>query len=99
MAPEIHNHHFSFKTDVYAYGMLVFEIGTGKAPFDGMESMYVVYHVGMGNLKPTIPLDFPVDLGDLIWRCWNPSPQYRPALTEALDVIDGKYFETLYCFH
>ena len=100
MAPEIHtDHHFSFKTDVYAYGMLVLEIGTRKAPFDGMETMHIVYRVGMDYLKPTIPLDFPAELADFIWRCWNPSPQYRPALTEALDVIDGKSFETLHCFH
>ena len=96
MAPEIHtDHHFSFKTDVYAYGMLILEMGTGKAPFDGMESMHVVYRVGMENLKPAIPPYFPDMLADLVWRCWNRSPQHRPALTEALEVIDGKSFETL----
>ncbi|XP_072049756.1 uncharacterized protein [Amphiura filiformis] len=90
MAPEIHkDDHFSFKTDIYAYGMLVLEIGTGKPPFDGMEPLQVVFRVGGENLKPTIPADFPKALGVLIWRCWNANPKYRPSLAEALEVIDG----------
>ncbi|XP_072048451.1 uncharacterized protein [Amphiura filiformis] len=90
MAPEIHtDQHFSFRTDIYAYGMLVLEIGTGKLPFDGMDPLQVVFRVGGENLKPIIPPDFPEALGDLIWRCWNANPKYRPSLAEALDVIDG----------
>ncbi|XP_072048853.1 uncharacterized protein [Amphiura filiformis] len=91
MAPEIHtNDHFSFKSDIYAYGMMVREIGTGKPPFEDLElSAHVVYKVATVHATPTIPPEFPDALGDLIFRCWNANPKYRPSLEEALDVIDG----------
>ncbi|XP_072049762.1 uncharacterized protein [Amphiura filiformis] len=90
MAPEIHtDNHFSFKSDIYAYGMLVREIGTGKPPFEDLElSAHVVFKVATEHAKPTIPPEFPNALGDLIFRCWNANPKYRPSLEEALEVID-----------
>ncbi|XP_072021879.1 uncharacterized protein [Amphiura filiformis] len=98
MAPEIHtDDHFSFKSDIYAYGLMVLEIGSGKAPFENLDMMHVVYKVATENIKPNIPPDFPEALGDLISRCWNADPKCRPSLEEALEVIDGIADEPTTC--
>ncbi|XP_072020356.1 mitogen-activated protein kinase kinase kinase 20-like [Amphiura filiformis] len=86
MAPEIHrgNEHgravYSKPADIYAYGMLTLEICTRNEPFEGTEWQTVVFEVGSGRLKPSVPATCPKELGDIMQQCWNYDPKQRPTI-------------------
>ncbi|XP_072043444.1 uncharacterized protein [Amphiura filiformis] len=71
---------FSKYTDVWAYGMLVFEICSRKLPFVDKEWQTVINYVGKGELFPTIPADCPEELSYIMKRCWRTNPKERPSI-------------------
>ena len=93
-APEIirtddRNHAiFSKYTDMWAYGMLVFEICSRKLPFFDTEWQTVIFEVGNGNLVPQIPADCPDELAYIMRQCWRYEPRQRPSID---DVVRGTY--------
>ncbi|XP_072044135.1 uncharacterized protein [Amphiura filiformis] len=92
MAPEIHKGNergrvtYSKPADIYAYGMLMLETCTRKAPFHGWEWQAVVFKVASGA-KPPLPNDVPQDIRNIMERCWNHDPKDRPTIEEVVDVV------------
>ncbi|XP_072014360.1 uncharacterized protein [Amphiura filiformis] len=88
MAPEIHrgNEH-SKPADIYAYGMLTLEICTRNEPFEGTEWQTVVFEVGSGRLKPSVPEYCPRDLADIMLQCWNYDPKQRPTIGSIVQAL------------
>ncbi len=85
MAPEqILNQPVDARTDLYAFGILLYQVCTGKLPFDAtasgggefeiMEKQVREAPVAPHELVPSIPLD----LSDLILRLLSKSPSDRP---------------------
>ncbi|MES0372140.1 MAG: serine/threonine-protein kinase [Mariprofundaceae bacterium] len=85
MAPEqILNQPVDARTDLYAFGILLYQICTGKLPFDAtaggggefeiMEKQVREEAVAPHELVPTLPLD----LSDLILRLLAKNPADRP---------------------
>ncbi len=71
-------------TDIYAFGVMLFEMATGKRPFDG-EKDAVSY--GHRLLKPAMPSSIaptPEALERLILDCLEKDPARRPASVEAV---------------
>ena len=78
---------YSRYTDVWAYGMLVYEILSRKVPFhDYKEPMHVLYKVGSGELTPTIPSDCPGHIETLMMKCWKFEAKKRPTMDTILQV-------------
>lgn len=69
-------------SDVYAFGMVMFEVLTGKRPFDGMMQGVVVERVLVSNKQPVFPEHTPEHFVKIIKECWNPEPEKRPTFRE-----------------
>jgi serine/threonine protein kinase len=66
------------RTDVYALGVIMFEMFTGRLPFDAKSSLHMISaHVDMEPIDPRT-LGVPDDLGALILECLAKPPADRP---------------------
>ena len=88
------NNHPTVKSEVYALGMVVYEVLSGQAPFSAHRDPEVVFMV-LGGERPQRP---PEDAGELftdeIWEvlelCWKQQPKDRPNLKRVLSVLEGE---------
>ena len=79
MAPELlDSNTFTEKTDVYAYGMVVFEVLAGDLPWAGLGYPQIITQVLVKGSRPPPPEGAPADLVALMQRCWDHEPDARP---------------------
>ena len=92
MAPELlQSKPFSRKVDVFAFGMLLHEILTGKLPFHGWRPATIVDEVPKGA-RPDVPENedvFPRELQALVRRCWDTDPNERPEFAEIVRILQN----------
>ena len=71
MAPELFGLRpkYSFKSDMYAYGVTLWEIAARKIPYAGVEDVEIKEEVKAGN-REEIPEDAPKGFAQLIGLCW-----------------------------
>lgn len=83
MAPELfESTNYTSKVDVYAFGMLMWEMLTESAPFKGMTSVQILYAVLRKKERPAFPKITPQPMKDFINRCWHQDPDKRPTMEE-----------------
>ncbi|KYO18877.1 tyrosine-protein kinase FRK [Alligator mississippiensis] len=78
-APEaIRSSKFTIKSDVWSFGILLFEIMTyGKMPYPGLMGYQVVQKLDEGYRLPK-PNNCPQQLYNIMQKCWNAEPKERP---------------------
>jgi serine/threonine protein kinase/ankyrin repeat protein len=82
MAPESLEHRISTtQTDVFAFGVTMYELLTCQLPWFGYSPDQVFEHVIRGGRLP-LPLDLDPDLRMLISACWNQVPDSRPTMAQ-----------------
>merc|ERR1712083_459728 len=69
------------KSDVYAFGFILWEMYTKQIPFQGLSFNQLIKQVRRGQ-KPEIPASIPEFMRDLISSCWESKPSKRPNFTE-----------------
>ena len=69
------------KCDVYALGVLIWEIMTGLNPWGGLHPFQIMAKV-MHNERPRIPDEFPYLIKRLISKCWLKDRRQRPSCSE-----------------
>ena len=80
MPPEQHKKlEYNESVDVYAFGIMLWEMLTREIPFDGIDQAQIIYAVAMKGKRPLIPNNTPKLLDLLIRKCWNQNPQDRPS--------------------
>ncbi|PWA43635.1 PAC motif-containing protein [Artemisia annua] len=85
MAPEVlRNEHADEKSDVYSYGVVLWELTTKKIPWADLNIMQVIGAVGFMNQRLEIPKDVDPQWASLIESCWCSEPQSRPTFQEIL---------------
>ncbi|CAH1442334.1 unnamed protein product [Lactuca virosa] len=88
MAPEVlRNEQADERSDIYSYGVVLWEITTEKIPWDGLNSMQVMEAVGVMNQGLDIPKDVDPQWASLIQRCLCSEPQSRPTFKEILEEL------------
>jgi len=87
MAPEsLRNQQYSRKSDVFSYGVLLYEIVTQADPWPSMNPVAATVQILNGE-RMAIPDDCPKTLRELMIKCWDNDPQKRPEFTEICDVL------------
>ena len=85
MAPELlSSGPYTSKVDVYAYGILLWEIVTSRLPYYGLDANQVTAQVLYSDLRPSIPANVVPAMKDLLRKCWAKNPDLRPTFSEIL---------------
>lgn len=80
MAPEVISGSPSdIKSDIYSFGLILWEIVTGSRPFpDICNFLQLREAICVRHRRPIIPVGVPTSIRGLIESCWNREPQARP---------------------
>ncbi|TYG55474.1 hypothetical protein ES288_D09G276200v1 [Gossypium darwinii] len=88
MAPEVlRNEPSDEKSDIYSFGVILWELATEKIPWDNLNSMQVIGAVGFMNQRLEIPKEVDPRWSSIIESCWQRDPQCRPTFHELLDKL------------
>ncbi|XP_055644405.1 mitogen-activated protein kinase kinase kinase 11-like isoform X2 [Toxorhynchites rutilus septentrionalis] len=91
MPPEvIKSGTYSKASDVWSYGVLLWELLTGETPYKGFDSLSVAYGVAVNTLALPIPKTCPEAWGKLMKSCWELDAHRRPSFRDIekdLDII------------
>jgi hypothetical protein len=79
---------YSFKSDVFAFGVLLFEIYAAELPWGEMTNIQVAALV-MGGQRLTLPDRIPGDIKELQKWCWAQQPENRPTMAQVLERLQG----------
>lgn len=83
LAPEVIKHARSSKySDVYGYGIVLWELATREEVYQGLETTQIIAKVANESLRPPVPQDCPWK--DVMVQCWQERPQDRP---EFIDIV------------
>ncbi|XP_055452589.1 insulin receptor-related protein isoform X2 [Psammomys obesus] len=88
MAPEsLKDGIFTTHSDVWSFGVVLWEIATlAEQPYQGLSNEQVLKFVMDGGVLEELE-DFPLQLQELMRRCWQHSPRLRPTFIHILDRI------------
>jgi serine/threonine protein kinase len=97
MSPEsIEKHIFNTKTDVWSYGVLVWELFTrGITPYLQINNEFIFDHLKQGNRLPK-PKYCPKIIYLILLKCWSENSKSRPsfvALSERMEHIINNLVE------
>ncbi len=80
---------YSPAVDVYGFGMVCYEILTGRIPFEG--HLKSDYDLVLSGGRPDISQNVSPVMRDLLHRCWHEDPRERPGWPEILHILDSAY--------
>uniref|UniRef100_A0A5S6R0B9 mitogen-activated protein kinase kinase kinase n=1 Tax=Trichuris muris TaxID=70415 RepID=A0A5S6R0B9_TRIMR len=91
MAPEVikssTSNTFSKASDVWSYGVLLWELLTGEVPYKGIDALAIAYGVAVNKLTLPIPSSCPEELSKIMTACWNVDPRRRPTFGQLIDQL------------
>nr|BCL66152.1 protein tyrosine kinase [Volvox reticuliferus] len=76
---------FSLATDVFSFGVVLWELYTTESPYRGMAPHEVVEAVCVRGKRPPWPQDTPTDLVELAEDCWHTDPHQRPSFADIVE--------------
>ena len=76
------------QSDIYSYGVILYELISGKVPWDGLNAMQVVGAVAFQDKRLPVPEGVDPKIGKLMEDCFAP-PAKRPSFEEVLGVLRG----------
>ncbi|MCA9753243.1 MAG: HEAT repeat domain-containing protein, partial [Gemmatimonadetes bacterium] len=92
MAPElIRGEEVDHRSDLYSFGIMMYEMFSGKLPYDGENPMNVLFRHLDGDAKPLTDItDIPADLARVVMRTMALDPKARPqSSSELLEELAG----------
>jgi len=78
-APELlRGESYGAAVDVYALGIVLWEVWTGQRPFKDVPAEAMLFRVAVEGLRPPMPPSMPKALCVLLRNCWSSNPAARP---------------------
>lgn len=79
---------YTEKSDMYSFGMVCFELLTGKVPFEDshLQGEKMSRNIRAGE-RPLFPLNSPKYLINLTKKCWHTDPNQRPNFSSICRVL------------
>ena len=80
------------QSDCYAFGMVIYEVLSGRVPFSKLKH-YIVIRKVMDGERPERPKGaegawFADELWRMVTRCWATQPESRPSVVEVLECLE-----------
>jgi len=75
------------QSDVYSYGVLLWELVTGRRPYEGKKDTEI-YQATLNNQRDAIPSGTPEIYKTLIQQCWHPEPDRRIDLKTIIEKLE-----------
>jgi TPR repeat protein len=93
MAPELLDPHideykYDEKTDIFAYGMVLYELSSHQVPFQGLKEGQISEKI-RNDKRPEIPASTPDAYTKLILDSWDKTPASRPNIDEAINRLNN----------
>jgi serine/threonine protein kinase len=76
------------KIDVYAYGLILFEVLAGRPVFLPTLNSFQIAQQAIKNVRPPMPDSVHPAIADVITRAWHPEPEQRPTIDEILRTFE-----------
>ncbi|CAK9803407.1 Tyrosine-protein kinase receptor torso [Anthophora quadrimaculata] len=100
MSPEaLYNRAFSSKSDVWSYGVVLWEISTlGGFPYPNVENDRLLSYIVHENGRLEQPDGVPFNIYELMYSCWATEPENRPNFTQLLTnlrTLDASFNDTI----
>ncbi|XP_047327193.1 serine/threonine-protein kinase STY46-like [Impatiens glandulifera] len=90
MAPEVIEHKpYNRKADVFSFGIVLWELLTGKLPYERLTPLQAAVGVVKKGLRPIIPKHVKPELVELLERCWQQDPSLRPEFSEITKILQN----------
>ncbi|WOL03259.1 3-phosphoinositide-dependent protein kinase B-like [Canna indica] len=86
MAPEVlRSEPSDEKSDVYSYGVILWELVTEKIPWYNLNAMQVIAAVGFMNQRLDLPENLDPQWVSIIESCWHSEPKSRPTFQQLIE--------------
>lgn len=91
MAPEVlRNQPYGLSSDVYSFGIVLWEILARETPYKGMNPSIIPFQVTSLDKRPDLNLiasSCPQDLKEIMQLCWDVTPQNRPDFQQVVQML------------
>ncbi|GBB91673.1 hypothetical protein RclHR1_19020003 [Rhizophagus clarus] len=80
------------KSDIFSFGMILWELSSGKEPFAGEKDFQVVLKISNG-IREKMVEGTPEWYFKLYTKCWNQEPDERPNIEEVVEILETNGFK------
>ncbi|KAI5944781.1 Mixed lineage kinase domain-like protein [Manis javanica] len=80
---------YDIKAEIYSFGIVLWEIATGKVPFEGCNSKKIHQLVAVNYYQEPLGEDCPLELQEIIVDCRAYEPSRRPSVNDILEKLSA----------
>lgn len=80
---------YSFASDIYSYGMVLYELRSLQKPFYECNFWALAESAVIEGQRPVLPDPSPPEFTKLVRQCWEQEPNDRPSTAEIIHIVEN----------